>query len=183
MRPMIDDLELPQVQQIDTSDGRRLAEHRAPGQDGSVLQDLGRRSTRIVLYGVATGPDSVGFVEKLDGKFRAGDPVPFAADIVADAEIDQVFIDDLRFEELAGKPERYAYLLTLQEHQEPVAPAVTPGLDAGILDDATQLVDEIADGLAALPGLVTGLEPFAGTLGDFLARLREFGNRIEQDQP
>lgn len=180
---MIDDLELPQVQQIDTTDRRRLAEHRAPGQDGSVLQDLGRRSTQVLLYGVATGPDSLGFVEKLDGKFRAGDPVPFSADIVADAAIDQVIIDDLRFEELAGKPDRYAYLVTLREHQEPVAPAVTPGLDEGILDDATQLVDQIADGIAALPNLVTGLEPFAGTLGDFLVRLRELGSRIEQDQP
>jgi hypothetical protein len=180
---MIDDLELPQVQQIDTTDRRRLAEHRAPGQDGSVLQDLGRRSTQVLLYGVATGPDSLSFVEKLDGKFRAGDPVPFAADIVADAAIDQVIIDDLRFEELAGKPDRYAYLVTLREHQEPVAPARTPGLDESILDDATQLVDQIADGIAALPNLVTGLEPFAGTLGDLLARLREFGSRIEQDQP
>src|SRR4051794_3636338 len=179
---MIDDLELPQVQQLETSDLRRLAEHRAPGQDGSLLQDLGRRSTRIMLYGIASGAESRDFVEKLDVKFRAGDPVPFAADIVADADIDQVIIDDLRFEELAGKPQRYAYLLTLQEHQKPVAPAVTPGLDAGILDDATRLVDEIADGLAALPGLVTGLEPFAGTLGDLVARLREFGSRIENAQ-
>jgi hypothetical protein len=180
---MIDDLELPQVQEAETRDLRRLAEHRAPDQDGSLLQDLGRSSTRIVLYGVASGPDSVDFVGKLDGKFRAGDPLPFAADIVADAEIGQVIIDDLRFEELAGKPERFAYLLTLREHQEPVAPAVTPGLDADILDEAGQLIDEIADGLAALPGLVTGLEPFAGTLGDLLARLREFGSRIEQAQP
>ena len=94
-----------------------------------------------------------------------------------------MIIDDLRFEEIAGRPDRYAYLLTLREHQEPVAPAVTPGLDESILDQANQLVDEIANGLAALPGLVTGLEPFAGTLGDFLSRLREFGSRIEQDQP
>src|SRR5690348_7539938 len=100
---MIDDLELPQVQQIETNDVRRLAEHRAPGQDGSLLQDLGRSSTRIALYGVATGADSLDFVGKLDDKFRAGDPLPFAADIVADAEIQKVIIDDLRFEEIAGR--------------------------------------------------------------------------------
>jgi hypothetical protein len=180
MRPMIDDLELPQVQEIETSDRRRLAEHRAPGQDGSLLQDLGRRSTRIVLYGVASGADSLDFVGKLDEKFRSGGPFPFADDIVADADIDKVIVDDLRFEELAGKPERFAYMLTLREHQEPVAPAVTPGLDADILDEAGRLVDQIADGLAALPGLATGLEPFAGTLGDFLARLQQFGTQIDE---
>ena len=180
MRPMIDDLELPQVQEVATSDLRRLAEHRAPGQDGSLLQDLGRRSTRIVLYGVASGTDSLDFVGKLDEKFRAGGPFPFVDDIVADAEIDRVIVDDLRFEELAGKPGRYAYMLTLREHQEPVAPAVTPGLDNDILDDAGSLVDELADGLGALPGLVTGLEPFVGSLADLLSRLREAGAQIDE---
>ena len=183
MRPMIDDLELPQVQELETDDRRRLAEHRAPGRDGSLLQDLGRRSTRILVYGVATGPESLGFVGKLDDKFRAGNPVPFAADIVADADIDTVIIDDLRFEELAGKPERYAYLLTLREHQEPVEPAAAAGIDDDIAGEADQLVDDVANGLAALPGLVTGLEPFAGTLGGLLARLRELGGRVEQSQP
>ena len=88
-------------------------------------------------------------------------------------------IDDLRFEELAGKPDRYAYLVTLREHQEPVAPAVTPGLDAGILGEATSLIDDLVGGLAALPGLVTGLEPFAAPLGGLLGRLRELPARIE----
>src|SRR2546427_6263143 len=98
---MIDDLELPQVQEIETKDRRTLAEHKPPGMDGSVLQNLGRRSTRIELFGVASGPDARAFVEKLDGKFRAGTPVPFAADIVADAEIQQVLIDDLSVQDVA----------------------------------------------------------------------------------
>ena len=178
MRPMIDDLELPQVQEIETTDRRRLAEHRAPGQDGSLLQDLGRRATRIALYGVASGPDSRAFVGKLDGKFRAGAPVPFAADIVADAAIEKVVIDDLRFEELAGKPDRYAYLVTIREHQDPVAPAERR-LDADILDDANSLVTDIADGLAALPGLLTGLETFPATFTDLLTRLRNLSTQVE----
>ena len=183
MRPMIDDLELPQVQEIETSDLRRLAEHRAPSQDGSILQDLGRRATQIRLYGVASGPTSLEFVGKLDGKFRDGAPVPFVADVVTDADIDQVIIDDLRFEELAGKPGRHAYLLTLREHQEPIAPAVTPGLDADILADAAGLVGDLVDALAALPGLATGLERFPASLGNLLARLREFGSLVQDTQP
>jgi hypothetical protein len=183
VRPMIDDLELPQVQEIETNDLRRLAEHRAHSQDGSILQDLGRRATRIRLYGVSSGPTSLEFVGKLDGKFRDGRPLPFVADIVTDAAIDQVIIDDLRVEELAGKPERHAYLLTLREHQEPVAPAVTPGLDLDILADAAGLIGDLVDALAALPGLATGLERFPASLGDLLARLREFGSRIPDPQP
>jgi hypothetical protein len=179
---MIDDLELPQVQEIETSDLRRLAEHRAPTQAGSILQDLGRRATRIRLYGVAS-EGSLDFIGKLDGKFRASAPLPFAADIVTDAAIDQVIIDDLRFEEIAGRPGRYAYQLTLREHQQPVAPAVAAGLDADIAADAAGLIGDIVDGLAALPGLVTGLERFPASLGDLLARLREFGRRIDEAQP
>ena len=139
MRPMLDDLELPQVQEIRTQDRRALAEHRPPGMDGSLLQNLGRSPVRLALWGIASGPDAKTFVEKLDGKFRAGEAVTFTADIVADAEIQKVKIDDLRLQELAGKPDRFAYVLTLRESIEPVEPAEAPGLDTDILDEAQSL--------------------------------------------
>jgi hypothetical protein len=179
MRPMIDDLQLPQVQEIETKDRRALAEHKLPGMDGSVLQNLGRRSTWIELFGVASGPDAQAFVEKLDGKFRAGNPVAFTADIVADAEIQQVLIDDLSVQDLAGKPERFSYLVTLREHVEPVAPEDTSGLDADILDEARGLVEDVLGGITNGLGFVTGLEPFVGSLGDLLGRLRQFRDDID----
>jgi hypothetical protein len=178
MRPMIDDLELVQVQEVETRDRRVLAEHKPPGMDGSILQNLGRRSTWIELFGVATGPDAQLFVEKLDGKFRAGNPVPFTADIVADAQIQQVLIDDLSVQELAGKPERFSYLVTLREHIEPVAPEDVSGLDSDILDQAQGLIDDLAGGLAAGLGFATGLQPFVGGLGDLLSRLTQFRDGI-----
>ena len=95
MRPMLDDLELPQVQEIATYDQRMLAEHKPPGKAGSLLQNMGRRSTQLVLWGVASGADAQKFVEQLDAKFRAGDPVPFSADIVADAVARVVSTPDL----------------------------------------------------------------------------------------
>src|SRR5689334_13877461 len=104
MKPMLDDLELPQVQEIGTYEKRTLAEFKPPAMEGSVLQNLGRRPTRLLLWGVATGTDALAFTEKLEGKFRGGKPVPFTADIIADVKIDQVMIDDLRLEQLAGKP-------------------------------------------------------------------------------
>jgi len=88
MRPMLDDLELPQVQEISAYDRRTLAEHKPPGMSGNFLQNLGRRPTRLVLWGVATGPEALTFTQKLDNKFRSAKPVPFTADIVTDAEID-----------------------------------------------------------------------------------------------
>ena len=171
MRPMLDDLELPQVQEIAERERRALAEHKPPGMDGSLLQDLGRRPTRLAVRGVATGPDALAFVGRLEEKFRAGTPVPFTADIVADAEIDQVVIDDLRLEEVAGRPQRYAYTLELREHIEPAEPAtaLAEDLDADILADALSLVD----------GLTAGLE-IVEQLSAFVRRLTDLNQALDQ---
>ncbi len=175
MRPMLDDLELPQVQEIGTYERRMLAEHKPPGMAGNLLQNLGRRPTRLALWGVATGPEALTFIQQLEEKFRAAKPVPFVADIVTDAAIELVLIDDLKMQELAGKPERFAYVLTLREFIKPVEPAAAPAsLDADILGDATSLLDDLVAGLNLAPNFATGLEQFVAPLTDLLARLREF---------
>jgi hypothetical protein len=173
MRPLLDDLELVQVQEIGTYDKRALAEHKPPGMAGSLLQNLGRRPARIVLWGIATGPDALQFTQNLDDKFRAGQPLPFIADIVAESKIEKVVIDDLRFQDLAGKPERYAYVLTLREFIEPKEPQEAAPLDGSILDEAQSLVNQITGGLDAGLNLPTGLERFVAPLGELLARLQQ----------
>jgi hypothetical protein len=180
MRPVLDDLELPQVQEMATLDRRALTEHKPPGMDGSLLQNMGRRPTRLTLWGVATGPEAQGFVEQLDVTFRAGEPVPFVADIVADAEIEQMVIDDLRVQDLAGKPQRYAYTLTLREYVEPVEPEDAAALDADILDEAEGLIDDMIPGLDLGLDFATGLERFVEPLSTLLGRLVEFNREVER---
>lgn len=143
---MLDDLELPQVQEIATLERRVLAEHKPPGMAGSLLQNTGRRPTRMTLWGVASGSEALNFIEKLDGKFRAGQPLPFTGDIIADAGIERVVIDDLHVQDLAGKQNRYAYVLTLREYIEPVEPEDTSGLNTDILGDAANLMDNLTAG-------------------------------------
>ena len=174
MHPMLDDLELPQVQEITTLDRRSLAEHKAPGMDGSLLQNLGRRPTRLVLGGVAIGPEAKEFIDTLFEKFQKGNPVSFTADILAEAEIEQMVIDDLQYRDLAGKPQRYAYVLTLQEFIEPVEPEDTSFLDSDILDDAQNLLEDLVDGLDIGLDFSTGLERFLNPLEGLLGRLRQF---------
>jgi hypothetical protein len=170
---MLDDLELPQVQAVTTCDNRYLAEHKPVGMKGSFLQNLGRKPTRVVVWGVVTGTTSDDFAKKLDDKFRKSAPVPFVADIVSDSRIDQVLIDDLRLEQLAGKPERYGYILTLREFVKPVAPADVSALDTDILDDAKGLVDGIVDGLSLAGAFATGLEKFVSILSGLLDRTKQ----------
>jgi hypothetical protein len=178
MKPMLDDLELLQVQEISTYDQRALVEYKPPGMAGSILQNLGRRPTRMILWGVATGPDALAFTQKLDGKFRAAKPAPFASDIVKDSNIDQVLIEGLQFEELAGRPQRFAYVLKLLEFIKPVEPADTSLLDTSILDDAKNLMDGIVKGLSIGLNFATGLEKFVPEMSDLLARLTKFGDSL-----
>ncbi|SDR60336.1 hypothetical protein SAMN05519103_06776 [Rhizobiales bacterium GAS113] len=172
VHPVLDDLDLPLVQEITTQDRRMLAEHKPPGMSGSLLQNLGRRPLRVVLRGVATGPDALTTVQKLDDKFRAAKPVPFVGDIVADAHLDLVFIEDLRLQELAGKPQRFGYTLTLREFIKPVDPAPATGLDTSILSDAADRIKGVVDGIAAAQALATGLEKFVPQFSALLARLQ-----------
>ncbi len=170
MRPMLDGLELPQVQEITSYDRRSLAEHKPPGMSGNVLQNMGRRPTRLVLWGVATGPDALAFTQKLDEKFRAAKAVPFTADISKDSQIDLMLIDDLKLQELAGKPQRFAYVLTLREFIEPVEPE-----DAG----AGLATDILGDALNQLNNLTSGIE-ILGQLSDVVARLAKLTAELQQ---
>jgi hypothetical protein len=171
MNPMLDKLELPQVQEISIIERRMLAEHKAPGMDGSLFQNMGRRPTRLALWGIASGPVAQNFVQQLDGKFRDGKPLSFTTDIVVESKIDQVLIENLRVQDLAGKPQRYAYVLTLREYIEPTEPEDTSSVDADTQDDAQNIMDGM------LPGLTGGFEFFTG-LGRFVAPLSSLLTRL-----
>ncbi|MBW4710437.1 hypothetical protein KX928_21820 [Roseobacter sp. YSTF-M11] len=173
MRPMLDEIALPQVQTLRLRDARALAEHRAPQMQGSYFQNMGRHATAILVAGVASGPDAQQVLGTVTELFEAGDPIPFVADIVADAEIDQVIIDDFRTREVSGKPDRYAYALVLREFQEPAEPEAIGLLDDDILDEAEGLLDGIIDGLDLMPDFATGLERFVAPLSGLLERLQQ----------
>lgn len=177
-QPMLDDLELEQVQEVTSYERRILPEYKPPGMAGSLMQNLGRRPMRMVLWGVAIGPQARDFTEKLDAKFRAQAPVPFTADISADAKLDRVLIDDLRLQELGGRPERFAYVLALREFIKPKEPEDTSAVDTSILDDASKLADGLVNGLAAGAALVSQLQPFVDKFGGFLTRLQSFKNTL-----
>jgi len=170
MHPMLDDIPLPQVQEMTTYEQRAIAEHKPPGMAGSLLQNLGRRPTYLLLWGVATGADALQTIEKLDNKFKAGQPLSFTADITANANIEKIIIDNLQVQDLAGKPQRYAYVLTLREYIEPVAPEDLSALNTGILSDA----------LGALDSLTAGLG-LAEQLSAFIHQLTEINQSLEHE--
>jgi hypothetical protein len=177
---MLDDLELPLVQEIATHDRRTLAEHKPPGMQGSLLQNLGRRPARLSLWGLAAGDDAQQTIEDLDEKFKNGGPFTFAADISADSEIEQVVIDDYQVQEIAGKPQRFAFTLTLREYIEPTEPADLSALDTNIFDEAGDLVDDLLENLDMGFEFANQLERFANSMSDALKRIQEFKSNLEQ---
>ncbi len=123
LKPMLGDLELQQVQEIETDGEQVRSRHEVPALEGDFLQGLGRRGTRINVSGVLTGPESGEGLGGLRERFHAAEPVAFVSDIASATRVEDVVIEDLAVRELAGKPERFAYALTLREYTEP--PAVT----------------------------------------------------------
>src|SRR5829696_8905220 len=103
-RPILDDVELQQVQNIEVEQNQELAQHGIPALEGDFLQDLGRGATRVALTGVLSGAESAEGLKTLRDKFRAAEPVSFVADITTATRVDQVLIEELGVRELAGKP-------------------------------------------------------------------------------
>ncbi len=150
-RPMLDGVELQQVQDIEVEGDQVLAQHGVPALEGDFLQGLGRRATQVTLTGVLTGPEVGDGLKTLREKFRAAAPVPFVADITTATKVDQVLIEEMGVRELAGKPERFEYALTLREFilppaveaEEPPEPDVPPPPDDDIDQNVGTLEVEV----------------------------------------
>jgi len=117
-RPMLGDVELQLVQNIEADEDQVLVRHDVPALEGDFLQGLGRRATRLILTGVLTGPEAGEGLKTLRDKFRAAQPVDFVADITTATRVGQVLIEEMGVRELAGKPERFEYAFTLRERSD-----------------------------------------------------------------
>lgn len=178
MRPMLDDIALPQVQSVISHDVRTLAEH-VPVAGESQLQSLGRAATRIVVTGVATEDAVAPLARRLDEAVRSGTPVSFTSDVTAASALQRVTVEDADFIEVAGRPGELGYVIVLCEHLKAVSPDATPGLDTDVLAEAESAIGDLAAGLSIAGDLSTGLDRFLPALGDLLARLKDFQERLE----
>ncbi|MDO3379167.1 peptidoglycan-binding protein [Geoalkalibacter halelectricus] len=143
LRPMLDDIELQQVQFIDSDQDQILVGHRVPALEGDFWQGLGRRAGGITLAGVLTGAEAGEGLNNLREKFHAAAPVSFVADIAAAVRVDQVLIESMEVREIAGRPLRFEYLFRLREYipvppprreTPPPPPPPPPSPDVGILE-------------------------------------------------
>lgn len=165
--PMLAEIELKTIQEISTTEGRALAKHIIPGMDGCVFQNLGRKPTKVMFSGILFGEKAKEDLEKLWTKFKAGEPVSFVADITTATDISQVLIEDLKVNEVAGKPDHFRYSVVLQECPPPPPPV------------ADILQQQALEAVEFLDNVGLGLE-FAEQLSSYIPILKDSLGQISQ---
>lgn len=172
VKPVLGGWEVPSIEWIAAHDRRAWIELPVPGRAGSLFQDLDGAPTRVAIAGSLAGDEPRDeFLEELRGKFRAGEPVTFTADIVTATELQYVVIEELRFEESAGRPDETSYFLLLRESPPPPPPPdPLGGLDTSLLDQAGGFLDtltgalDLIDGLGSIPDISDPTPPLTAAL-------------------
>jgi len=172
VKPMLGDWEVPHIAAIRSAERRAFAELPVPGRAGSVFQDLNAGPLRLAIEGSLYGDEARDdFLEEIRGKFRAGEPVTFVADIVTATEVQHVIVEELRFEESGVRPDQIDYFLVLRESPPPPPPPnPLGGLDTGLLDQAGSFLDSVTGALDAIgmlgsvPELKDPTPPLRGAL-------------------
>ena len=186
VKPMLGDWEIPHIEAIGSLERRELVELAVPGRAANLYQDLNAAPTQVVISGSLYGDeDRDAFLDEVRGKFKAGEPVTFVADIVTATEVQYVLIDTLRFEQNAARPDEISYLISVRESPPP-PPASNPlgDLDTGILDDAGAFMDTVSGALDAIetlgnvPDFGNPLPPLQGSLGDIGATVGPLGESV-----
>ena len=161
VRPMLDTWELPCIERVDLLESRRLARLGVPGLTGDLHQDLGAESMTVAITGSLQGDDRRSdFLEKLQEKFRAGEPMPFVGDIVDSAELENVVIVRFHVAETTEWSAGLRYRIVLRQYVEPpVPPSGFADLPLDELNGLADLAGNLLDGLdlAGLLGSVPSL--------------------------
>ncbi len=184
VKPVLGDWEVPRVAQLRTEEARKFAELPIPGRQGSVLQDLNAEPTRLFIAGsLFADEERSAFLDEVRGKFRAGEPLTFVADITQATELQFVVIESMRFEQRAEHPDEVFYQLALRESPPPPPPPdPLGGIDAGLLDAAAGFVDGVTgaldalDALANLPDLSDPSALLGGTLDGVGGAIEQLGS-------
>ncbi|MET8534248.1 peptidoglycan-binding protein [Streptomyces sp. NPDC005065] len=112
---MLGDLELEQVQLVETGEDQVVTRHPVPGLEGDFLQDLGRCAARVRLTGTLTAAETLPHLADLRKAFHAGEPVSFVSDITSATLVDRVLIERMDVREAAGRPNAFEYRFALRE--------------------------------------------------------------------
>jgi hypothetical protein len=172
--PLVGDIALSSVQQIDHAMSAGFQPIAVPGLDGDVLQRAGRGSHGIWIRGVLSGDTAMADLGKLQKLAAAGTEVPFSTDITVALELEQVVIADLRAHAVAGTTKLVGYDLCLIESPPLPPPAEVSGFgglddfglgdlgfDADIMGDIAAIAEDVAGAVDAVMEMADQLSALA----------------------
>jgi hypothetical protein len=161
--PLVGDLTLTSVQQIDHVLDAGFERVGVPGLDGDVLQRAGRGSHTIWIRGIFSGEAAHDDLAALQRLAASGDEVPFSADITTALELENVVVTDLRAQAVAGTENLVGYEICLVESPPLPPPAEVSafgglddfglgdlGFDTDIMGDLASLADDVAGAVDAV---------------------------------
>ena len=141
------------VYNVKVEERRSVVEHKIPGMEGGILQDLGREPVRISFEGVIHGEEAKDALKNLRLRFKAGKPVPFSSDVSGVAEVTDVLIEDLQVDDMGGMPNNYKYRIVLREYTPPPQKDDPPPSQE---EEAKESVEEEAEEAKSSVNYITG---------------------------
>ena len=165
---------LNRIHRITTLERADLPGHRIPGLEGTIFQDTGRHSARLLVEGIYYGDNAEQNLQKLRDIYKKRVEAEFLAEIVGQAYFSQVVIEQMEVEQSAAYPGQFGFRLTLAEYVPPPVIGIGPdvladvdgllGLDAANFMDMIQLPDllqlpEISDPTIPLSAIEAGFLP------------------------
>ena len=144
----------------------RIVRHPVPGMSGDLAQTLGRSSVEVSLRGVFYGASAAEDLSRLRAAYLERKPVDFFSEAIGEGYFSQVLIATLEVSQQAGYPDQFDFGCAVVEYVEPPEPVTADpfaALDAGLLGEASGLIDDAQNALAEVANLASVL----GVIPDF----------------
>lgn len=189
--PLLGDISLEYVQRVEHELDGGFTSLRIANLPGELQQRTGRPSHRIHISGLLVGETVPDQLSTLQQKAMSGEEVTFAADITSALDLQKVVITSFRAVELAGRPMRYCYELSLAESPPLPPPAQVEsfgglddfgvgdlGFDTDILGDLEDMAGEVTGAVNDAMGVLDQLGALAnlanlGDLGGFMQPVQD----------
>jgi hypothetical protein len=108
------------VTRIGTIDRRRIIKHDASAVYGTIVDDQGKASARLMIEGRFVGDDAMNGMSSLRTKYKKGEPINLVSDITLLSSINKVMIEELRIQMSSSGQLSYEYQMILREYVETV---------------------------------------------------------------
>lgn len=108
------------VTRIGTIDRRRIIKHDASAVYGTIVDDQGKASARLLIEGRFVGDEAMTGMSSLRTKYKKGEPINLVSDITLLSSINKVMIEELRIQMSSSVQLSYEYQMILREYVETV---------------------------------------------------------------